>query len=147
MVRTTSGKSIADWRRRTIAAIIPPRKDAKIKLHGYAANGPLTRDEAIRTIRCIGRKQWKKEVGYHRRSLAVTAMFRIKCCFGGILKHRKLENQRAEARLRCKLLNHFTPPRTASVRMDLVNKALLRCESQLESPMPRQRPQYRCVPN
>jgi hypothetical protein len=91
-----------------IEAIIPPRKNAKIKQHGHSSQSPLERDEAIRGIRCVGRKQWKKEVGYHRRSLAETAMFRMKCCFGAILKNRELENQRTEAKLRSKILNRFT---------------------------------------
>lgn len=89
-------------------AIIPPRKNAKIKQHGNSNQPPLERDEAIRGIRDVGRKQWKQEVGYHRRSLAETAMFRMKCCFGAILKNRKLENQKIESRVRCKILNRFT---------------------------------------
>ncbi len=91
-----------------IEAIIPPRRNTKIKQHGNASQPPISRDEAIRGIRRVGRKQWKKEVGYHRRSLAETAMYRLKCCFGDKLKNRELENQRAESRLRSKILNHFT---------------------------------------
>ncbi len=91
-----------------IQAIIPPRKNAKIKQHGNSSQPPLERDEAIRGIRKVGRKQWKQEIGYHRRSLAETAMFRMKCCFGAILKNRKLGNQKIESRVRCKILNRFT---------------------------------------
>lgn len=91
-----------------IEPIIPPRRNAKIKQHGNSRESPLKRDEAIREIRRVGRKQWKEHVGYHCRSLAETAMYRIKCCFGPTLKNRELENQRTEARLRCKILNHFT---------------------------------------
>ena len=91
-----------------IAAIIPPRRNAKIKQHGNASQMSISRDEAIRGIRRVGRKAWKKEVGYHRRSLAETAMYRMKCCFGDKLKNRELENQRTESRLRSKILNRFT---------------------------------------
>jgi hypothetical protein len=91
-----------------IEAIIPPRKNAKIKQNGNSSQLPLPRDEAIRGIRRVGRKEWKKEVGYHRRSLAETAMYRMKCCFGSTLKNREHENQRVEARLRSKILNRFT---------------------------------------
>jgi len=91
-----------------IQAIIPPRKNAKIKQHGNSSQPSLERDEAIRGIRKVGRKQWKQEIGYHRRSLAETAMFRMKGCFGAILKNRKLENQKIESRVRCKILNRFT---------------------------------------
>ncbi len=91
-----------------IEPMIPPRRNAKIKQHGNSSQPPLERDEAIREIRRVGRKRWKEDVGYHRRSLAETAMYRMKCCFGGNVKNRILENQQAEARLRCKILNRFT---------------------------------------
>jgi hypothetical protein len=91
-----------------IEAVIPPRKNAKIKQNGNSCQPPLVRDEAIRGIRRVGRRQWKKEVGYHRRSLAETAVYRMKSCFGSTLKNREHENQRAEARLRSKILNRFT---------------------------------------
>ena len=91
-----------------IQAIIPPRRNAKIKQNGNSKTPPLERDEAIREIRRVGRKQWKKDIGYHRRSLSETAMYRMKTCFGNQLKNREIENQKTEARLRCKVLNHFT---------------------------------------
>jgi len=93
---------------RDIVPIIPPRKDAKIKRHGNSKLPPLPRDEAIRGIRKYGRKGWKQRIGYHRRSLAETAMFRMKTCFGAHLKNRLLPNQKTEAKIRCKILNHFT---------------------------------------
>jgi hypothetical protein len=93
---------------RKIKQIIPPRHDAKIKRHGNTKGRPLPRDVAIREIRRLGRKRWKEEVGYHRRSLAETAMYRMKSCFGNQLKNRELPNQRTEARLRCRILNRFT---------------------------------------
>lgn len=92
---------------REIGSIIPPRKNAKIKQHGNASGDPLPRDECIRQIRRDGRKAWKESIGYHRRSLAETAMHRMKCCFGDKLKNREFENQQTEAALRCKLLNLF----------------------------------------
>jgi hypothetical protein len=91
----------------SIWSIIPPRKNAKIKQHGNSAEEPLERDECLRQIRREGRKAWKKSIGYHRRSLAETAMSRLKASFGDRLKNRKLPNQAVEAALRCKLLNWF----------------------------------------
>lgn len=91
-----------------IESIIPPRRNAKIKQHGSSSQPPLERDEAIRVIRRVGRKQWKQGIGYHRRSLSETAMYRMKCCFGEKLKNRALDNQKTEARIRCTILNHFT---------------------------------------
>lgn len=94
--------------RRGTKAIIPPQRNAKISQHGNSKARPLSRDEAIREIRRHGRRRWKEQVGYHRRSLSETAMYRMKCCFGDHLKNRKLPNQRTEARLRSKILNKFT---------------------------------------
>jgi hypothetical protein len=93
---------------RSIQAIIPPRRNAKIKQHGNSSQPPLPRDVAIREIRRAGRRRWKETIGYHLRSLSETAMHRMKSCFGTKLKNRKLPNQRTEARLRSKILNHFT---------------------------------------
>lgn len=90
---------------------IAPRHDAKIKRHANTAGPRLARDEAIRMIRRIGRKNWKKKVGYHCRSLVETAVSRLKTIFGPMLKNRLLPNQITEARLRCKILNHFTQSR------------------------------------
>ncbi|ABK45282.1 transposase, IS4 family [Magnetococcus marinus MC-1] len=66
-------------------AAIPPQRNAKIKQHGNRHAPPLPRDEALRRIRQVGRTQWKRESGYHRRSLAETAVARIKGIFGGAL--------------------------------------------------------------
>jgi hypothetical protein len=93
---------------RAIKPIIPPRRNAKIKQHGNSGQPPLVRDEAIRAIRRVSRKSWKQSVNYHRRSLAETAMYRLKCCFGDRLKNHAFPNQRTEARIRSKILNHFT---------------------------------------
>lgn len=89
-------------------AIIPPQRNAKISQHGNSSQSPLSRDVAIRAIRRRGRRRWKEDVGYHRRSLSETAMYRMKCCFGDHLKNRLIPNQKTEARLRSKLLNKFT---------------------------------------
>jgi hypothetical protein len=69
-------------------------------------------------IRRIGRKNWKKRIGYHFRSLVETAVFRLKTIFGPKLKNRKLPNQRTEARLRCKILNYFTQFRVVNARIN-----------------------------
>lgn len=88
-----------------IQPIIPPQKNARIKQHGNYKKTPLQRDEAIRVIRKMGRKKWKRESGYHRRSLAETAMYRYKAIIGDHAKARSLENQIAETRMACAILN------------------------------------------
>lgn len=72
---------------------IPPRKDA---VFWDEDNDEAThpRDEALRRIGEVGRKQWKQESGYHRRSLAETTMFRLKTIFAGKLRRRTFDNSR-----------------------------------------------------
>ena len=101
-------KTYKTLEKRHIRAIIPPRRNAKIWQHGNSGKPALSRDAAIREIRRHGRRQWKERVGYHRRSLSETAMYRMKCCFGDHLKNREIPDQRTEARIRSKILNKFT---------------------------------------
>jgi hypothetical protein len=93
---------------RGILPIIPPRKNARIKRHGNGHADPLARDEAIRAIRVFGRRRWKQNIGYHRRSLSETAMFRYKTLFGDKPLAHSLGNQKVEAGINCLILNKFT---------------------------------------
>ena len=87
---------------------VSPRRDAKIWQHGNCKNAPLPRDQNLRRIRHIGRKRWKIEAGYHRRSLAETAVFRFKTIFGNTLSSRTLTRQITEARVKAVALNRMT---------------------------------------
>jgi len=87
---------------------IPPRRDARIWQQANSSKPPLPRDHNLRRIRQVGRAQWKRESGYHRRSLAETAVFRFKTIFGGTLRSRSLPNQVTEARIKCAALNRMT---------------------------------------
>lgn len=87
---------------------IPPQHNAKIWRHGNTRAEMLARDENLRRIREIGRKQWKVESNYHRRSLSETAMFRIKTIFGEKVSARTFENQRTQLLIRCWALNRMT---------------------------------------
>lgn len=58
-------------------------------------------DENLRRIRIVGRKKWKRESGYHRRSLSETTMFRLKMIFGGKLRRRKFDAQAVELFIQC----------------------------------------------
>ena len=90
-----------------IQPIIALRKDAKIQQHGNGKGAPLARDEILRAIRHKGRKGWKQESGYHRRSLAETLIYRYKHLIGGTLKARSEANQQVESRLGCAILNRM----------------------------------------
>jgi len=87
--------------------VIPPRKDAIIWQHGNCKAPPHPRDENLRYIRQHGRKKWKRDANYHRRSLAETTMFRFKTIFGGNLSSRKFDNQAVELFIKCAALNRM----------------------------------------
>lgn len=91
--------------RRVLKVAIPPQKNAKIHRHGNTDGPPLIRDENIRRIRKVGRKQWKQEMNFHRRSLSETGMFRLKTIFSDKVRSRSFAGQRVELLLRCKALN------------------------------------------
>lgn len=88
-------------------AAIPPQHNAKIWQHGNTKAERLARDENLRRIRQIGRAGWKRECGYHRRSLAETTMFRLKTLFGDRVSARSFAGQTAQALVRCATLNRM----------------------------------------
>lgn len=88
--------------------IIPPRKDAKIWLHGNRKGDPHPRDENLRAIRHTSRHKWKQATGYHKRSLIETTMYRTKTIFGDKINSRNPNNQKTEVLLILKALNLMT---------------------------------------
>jgi IS5 family transposase len=92
-------------RDRGAKAVIPPRKGAKIWVHGNTKAQPHQRDENLRQIRRRGRKRWKQDSCYHRRSIAETGMFRFKTTFGDRLSSRHFDNQATEIFVKCVALN------------------------------------------
>lgn len=96
-------------RKRKVKRIaIPPQKNAHIWQHGNTQEEKLPRDQNLRRIRVVGRREWKRESGYHRRSLAETTMFRLKTIFTDNVRARKEAIQRVELLLRVKALNLMT---------------------------------------
>lgn len=103
-------------RARQARAAIPPQKRARIWHHGntrgerHIRDGGERhiRDENLRAIRRAGRAQWKRESGYHRRSLAETAVFRVKMIFGERVGARSFDGQAAQLLVRCAALNRMT---------------------------------------
>ena len=104
--------------------LIPPRKTAihtsQLKATKVSAERKkekqrvfAQRDEAISYFEAnkingsieMARKNWKKLVGYHRRSLVETTMFRLKAHTGSWLKSKNAKNMSTETKLKCKLLN------------------------------------------
>src|SRR5271156_2473625 len=90
--------------------IIPPKRTARVQ-----RKDPipclLQRDRAINRINELGaegRAQWKKEIGYHRRSLAETFMFRYKTIVGDRLSARKWQTQITEVKIKLDAINRMT---------------------------------------
>ncbi len=88
--------------------MIPPRKGAAIRPPAGRKDVPATRGEAVARIADVGRDAWKAETGYHRRSLAETAMYRYKTLIGPSLRSRSFDRQKAEAAVAVHCINRFT---------------------------------------
>jgi IS5 family transposase len=86
-------------------AIIPPRRTGRLHPKDERLRA---RDNNLREIRRLGRKKWKRESGYHRRSLVETQMMRVKTIFGSNLSCRRFHNQATEMTVRCAALNRMT---------------------------------------
>lgn len=84
--------------------LIPPRKGAVESKYYYMKE----RNRAIREKEEKGEKAWKKESGYHKRSLVETEMGRIKGILGERMSGRKMETQIMEARIKCMVLNRMS---------------------------------------
>jgi IS5 family transposase len=90
--------------KRKIKEIIPPQENA-VENKDTALK---ERNKAIRRINKIGRKEWKKQIKYHKRSLVEVAMFRYKTIIGDKINARKFENEKTEVRINCSILNVMT---------------------------------------
>ena len=93
-----------------ITPLIPPKKNAVLKQHGNSKSPPLKRDEMIRAIKRHGKKAWRLNSGYSRRSISETAMYRFKTLLGPTLSSRDFERQANEAAIKCKMLNMMPCP-------------------------------------
>ena len=87
---------------------IPPQENA---VYWLDENGDMLdhpRNQILAHIDLFGRKAWKRNCGYHRRSLSETAMFRFKTIFGNKLYARNFKQQQVEAQIKTKSLNVMT---------------------------------------
>nr|WP_145144496.1 hypothetical protein [Roseomonas gilardii] len=83
---------------------MPPRRNGKPWKR--RTTGATERNETLRAIQHLGRRLWKRWSGYHRRSLAETAMSRLKR-LGERLASRDPARQVAEVQIRCAIFNIF----------------------------------------
>lgn len=84
-------------------AIIPPREGSTVWKDEYLAD----RNSNVRGVEELGDKEWKKEIGYHKRSLVETSFFRLKTIFSERLRGRREDTQTTEAMIRCATLNRM----------------------------------------
>ena len=93
---TTPGSVTMNCGVRKISALIPPRKGA-----GYWPGEYADRNRAVANQRMTGSNaRWKWTTDYNRRSIAETAMYRVKQLFRGSLTLRDYDGQVAEAMAR-----------------------------------------------
>lgn len=103
--------------KRSISLVTPPRHDAIPQKPNKITPSMVPRDRAISRIKTLeeklgniddARKQWKREIDYHTRSISETAMFRFKTICGNTLSSRLEETQKTELAIKINILNNFT---------------------------------------
>jgi hypothetical protein len=100
---------------RDAKVVVPPIKTAQTGGRGCRA-----RDQIIRRIRKVGRRQWKQESGYHQQARAENTFMRYKRMLGDRLHSRDADAQAVEARFACNILNRMAElgmPASYEVRM------------------------------
>ncbi|MHA6907983.1 IS5 family transposase [Ralstonia pseudosolanacearum] len=90
---------------RGAAPSIPPREGAMPRPDSTL--GAAWRNAAIDAIGKSSRREWKQAVGYHRRSLVETLMYRLKVLTGPCLWARKIGSQATEVSIRVGVLNRM----------------------------------------
>ncbi len=92
--------------------IVPPRKTATRSRRSSA------RDRTVKRVRKVGRRQWKKESGYHQQARVENTFFRYKSILGGWLRARHPKSQVVEAVIACNILNRMAalgPPESFAI--------------------------------
>ena len=90
---------------RSPRVLIPPRKDAQLVSESVSAR---ERNRNIRARARLGKRRWRIESGYNRRSKVETTFHRYKSIVGPAMRARRLASQRVEARIGCRILNTMT---------------------------------------
>jgi IS5 family transposase len=88
---------------RNAKVVVPPSKSATRSRQRRSRSS--ARDSTIMRVQEIGRRQWKKESGYHRQARVENIFFRYKTIIGPGLRARHPQAQEAEAIIACNILN------------------------------------------
>ena len=87
---------------RNTKVIVPPRRTAT------RSRRPSSRDRTVGRVKKVGRRQWRKESGYHQQARVENTFFRYKSIIGDRLHARHPKSQEAEALIACNILNRMT---------------------------------------
>lgn len=98
----------AATRRHQAHLLSPPGQRAGL----HAGDDWHERHRSVEAARFLGRKGWKLAVDDHRRSLAESALLRLKSDFGQRLRSRREPGQTHAALLRAHLLHRWPTPTT-----------------------------------
>ena len=85
--------------------MVPPTTAAAVFQRRPLASA---RDHTILRVKEVGRRQWKKEAGYHRQARVENASFRYKSMIGDRLRARHPGAQETEVAIACNNLNRMT---------------------------------------
>ena len=87
---------------RSPRVLIPPKSHAQVKPKVAVLR---ERNRNIRSRARLGARQWHTQSGYSRRSLVEATFYRYKTLIGPAMRSRRLQGQRVEARVGCRILN------------------------------------------
>ncbi len=90
---------------RGATGVVPPTKTAAVSRRRPRASA---RDDTILRVKKVGRRQWKKETGYHRQARVENAFFRYKSIIADRLRARHPIAQETEAAIAGNILNRLT---------------------------------------
>ncbi len=85
--------------------VIPPTRKARISRENTSAAG--ARNETVESVRKLGRREWKKQAGYHQQARVENAFYRYKQLIGDRLRSRNNAAQVTEVRVAVKVLNRM----------------------------------------
>ena len=91
--------------RRGATVVVPPARTARVSRRRPRSRA---RDHTITAVQAVGRRQWKKDAGYHQQARVENTFYRYKSTFGGALRARSPDGRVVEAQVACNVLNQMT---------------------------------------
>jgi hypothetical protein len=85
--------------------VVPPSRSATRSRQRRSRSS--VRDRTIMKVKELGRRQWKKESGYHRQARVENTFFRYNTTIGPELRASHPQAQEAEAIIACNVLNRM----------------------------------------